>query len=227
MAGPSKGDVAPPPTYDPILPPRIESGPPDRLGLTERDYQDAARVIGCEVAVIKAVAEVESAGRGLLPDGRPTILYEAHVFHRLTNGRFAGARDRHGVPLSVPRWDRTLYGRSGAHQYDRLHDAMKLDERAAVMACSWGMFQIMGFNFASLGFPEVDTFQEFIEANDEPHEHLDLFVRFIMVNGLDDELRAKDWRGFARGYNGPGYEQNGYHTKMEAAYNRIVSGGQR
>ena len=203
------------------LPPPIPIAPKrDSKELTESDFEKAARTLDCEVAAIKAVAEVESAGRGLLPDGRPTILFEAHIFDRLTKGRFRGQRDRRGVPLSVPKWDRSLYGASGAHQYERLADAKKLDEKAAVFACSWGPFQIMGFNFASLGFPDVDTLVEFLENNDEPHEHLELFVRYILVNGLDDELRNLDWRGFARQYNGPGYEANAYHTKMAAAYRR-------
>jgi hypothetical protein len=29
-------------------------------------------------------------------------------------------------------------------------------------------------------------------------------IRFIIANGLDDELRRHDWAGFARGYNGSG-----------------------
>lgn len=209
--------VAPPPYLPP--PPSTSSPPPvDSLGLTESDYRQAAAVIGCEVAAIKAVAEVESTGRGFLPDGRPTILFEAHVFDRLTGGKHRGARDRRGVALSVPKWDRSLYGASGAHQYERLEDAMKLDEAAAVMACSWGLFQVMGFNFASLGFPEVRTFKQVLAAMDEAREHLDMFVRFIMVNQLDDELRRRDWPSFARQYNGPGYAQNKYDSKMEAAY---------
>lgn len=216
---PTKGDTAPAVIIPdrPWVPP-ASSGLVDSLGLTESDYALAAHQLGCDLPAIKAVAEVESAGRGLLPDGRPVILYEAHVFHRLTGGKYAGARDRRGVPLSVSKWDRTLYGKTGTAQYERLEDAMKLDEKAAVMACSWGLFQVMGFNFAALGFPDVDTLREFVESTDEPREHLNLFVQFVLVNGLDDELRAKDWKGFARGYNGPGYAQNKYDTKIAQAY---------
>jgi hypothetical protein len=192
--------------------------------LTEQDWHNAADVLGCTVAAVKAVAEVESAGRGLLPNGWPVILFEAHVFDRLTRGRFRNALDRYGVPLSAPRWDRSLYGRSGMHQYERLEDAARLDERAAVFATSWGPFQIMGFNYASLGFPDFDTMHEFVKRNDEPVEHLEYFTRFVLLNGLDDELRRLDWRGFARGYNGPQYEANQYHTKMAAAYERHRAG---
>jgi hypothetical protein len=191
---------------------------PDGLGLTDADYEQAAGRLGCSVAAVKAVAEVESAGRGFLLDGRPTILYEAHIFDRLTKGQFRGAVDRFGVSLSVPMWDRKLYGASGAHQYLRLEDAMALDERAAVFATSWGMFQIMGFNFAALGYPDVDTFREVIEAKDTAAEQLEMFIQFILVNGLDDELRELRWTDFARGYNGPAYAANQYDIKMSAAY---------
>jgi hypothetical protein len=197
----------------------------DRLGLTPSDYRAAAARIGCTVPAIRAVAEVESAGRGFLPDGRPAILFEAHQFHRLTRGRFGAERDRFGVPLSVLSWDRGLYGPPGAHQYARLEDAMRLDERAAVFATSWGTFQIMGFNFAALGFPDVDTFREVVAAQDEAREHLDLFVQFILVNGLDDELRDRRWADFARIYNGPGYAANRYDTKMAAAFARHAAAG--
>jgi two-component sensor histidine kinase len=50
--------------------------------LTEEDYKRAARRLGCSVAAIKAVAEVEAPGSGFLPDGRPKILFERHIFRR-------------------------------------------------------------------------------------------------------------------------------------------------
>jgi hypothetical protein len=53
---------------------------------------------------------------------------------------------------------------------------------------------------------------------DDEEKHLTAMVRFIISEALDDELRRHDWRGFARGYNGPGYAKNGYHTKLAAAF---------
>ena len=87
--------------------------------LTDEDFKRAAATLNVEVAAVRAVAEVEAAGRGFLADGRPQILYEAHIFHRLTNGEHTGARDRRGVALSVPRWERSLYGAGGAAQRSR------------------------------------------------------------------------------------------------------------
>lgn len=190
--------------------------PIDRI--SEADFAAAATELGCSVAAIKAVAFVESRGTGFLDDGRPVILYEAHVFDRLTKGKHRYAVDRSGVFLSVPSWDRRLYGRAGTHQYDRLSDAAKLDQRAALMACSWGTFQIMGMNYASLGFATVE---DFVAHMDTAAENLEVFVDFIRTNDLDDELQRLDWRGFARAYNGPGYAQNRYDQKMAEAYARF------
>ena len=38
-------------------------------------------------------------------------------------------------------------------------------------------------------------------------------------------LRRKDWTGFARGYNGPGYEANRYHEKLASAHARFARAG--
>ena len=57
-----------------------------------------------------------------------------------TGGRRRYDKDRTGKALSAPSWDRSLYGRGGAHQHERLEDAAKLNweaaHRLAVGACS-------------------------------------------------------------------------------------------
>jgi N-acetylmuramidase-like protein len=190
----------------------------DEQTLSTADFQRAAKTLNVEVAAIRAVAEVEAAGAGFLKDGRPAILYEAHVFHKETAGKHAGAKDRRGVALSSPSWNRSLYGATGAAQHARYEDARKLDPDAANKACSWGTFQILGQNHKACGF---DNSQAFVDAmwSGAP-AHLDAFVGFIKANKLDGALRAKNWANFARGYNGPGYATNKYDTKMAAAYKK-------
>src|ERR1700674_4802096 len=93
---------------------------------------------------IWTVLAVETSGCGFLPDRRPQILYERHIFHRLTGGAFDDG------DISDP--SRGNYGASGAHQYDRLSQAMALDRAAAIKSASWGLGQIMGMNSALAGF---------------------------------------------------------------------------
>jgi hypothetical protein len=189
--------------------------------LSPEDFARAAEALGCDVATVRAVAEVEATGRGFLADGRPQILYEAHIFHRLTKGEHATKMDRNGVALSSPKWNRALYGKAGAAQYDRLDDAAEHDSDAAHKSASWGMFQILGTNHAAAGHDDIQSFVDAMRSG--AGAHLDAFVSFVKTNRLDRALRAHDWKAFARGYNGPGFAANQYDTKLENAWKKWSS----
>ena len=182
--------------------------------LTEADYTRAAKALACDVAAVKAVAEVESRGSGFLADGQVRILFEAHVFDRLTAGRYRRAHPN----ISSARWDRTLYGAAGAHQHKRLQQAVALDRDAALQSASWGRFQVMGFNWRACGYPSLQAFITAMHAGEGAQ--LDAFVAFVRTRGLADELQRRDWVGFAAGYNGPAYAENAYDRKLAAAYKR-------
>ena len=49
-------------------------------------------------------------------------------------------------------------------------------------------------------------------------EHLKAFGNFITSNSLDGALRNHQWAKLAAGYNGPGYKDNQYDTKLANAY---------
>lgn len=193
------------------------AGPAQRL--SPRDIDVEADDIGCAPAVIRAVCDVESAGGGFLPDGRPKILFEAHLFGRLTKHLY----DQSYPNISAPSWDRALYGAGGAHQYARLGQALALDRLAALQSASWGMFQVLGTNFAACGYSDVESFVTAMVAGER--SHLDAFTRFCVANHLDDELRAAppQFAAFARGYNGPGYAANAYDIKLAAAYRKWLA----
>lgn len=184
--------------------------------LSEIDYADAAQLIGCDVAAIKAVAEVESGGAGFLPDGRCKILYEPHIFCRYTNARFS----RSYPTLSYPKWKPGSYGPLGA-QWPKFLLASKLDPTAAIYACSWGKFQIMGFNYVKCGYANVADFRAAMEASER--DHLLAFCGFIQSRGLTDELQRRDWSAFASGYNGAGFAANRYDQKIAAAYKKYAA----
>jgi hypothetical protein len=177
--------------------------------LDDAAIADAARRLGCEVAAVRAVVDVESGG-GFLADGRPKILFERHYFSRLTKGRF----DASHPGISNGAWGG--YGAGGAHQYDRLDEAIGCDRDAALRSASWGMFQIMGDNYRAAGFDDVEAYVKAMVSG-EPAQ-LDAFVGFVKKTRLDDELARRDWAGFARGYNGPAYRDNRYDQKLLAAF---------
>jgi len=185
--------------------------------MVDKDVEGAATALGCQVAAVRAVLDVESRG-GFLPDKRPKILFERHFFHRLTKGKFD--KGHAGISSATPG------GYSGgAAEYTRLAEAIGLDRNAGLRSASWGAFQIMGDNCKLAGFADVEGFVAAMVAGEGPQ--LTAFVAFVKAAGLADELRRTDWAGFARGYNGPNYAINRYDEKLAAAYLLHSAGGER
>lgn len=199
-------DAGEPPSAPPF---RLPTGP-GKPGLSEADFQRAARTLRCEIAGIKAVAEVEARGDGYLASGRPKILFEAHVFSRETRHAY----DRTHLDISSPTWNRALY-KGGEKEYERLERAMALDIPAALASASWGRFQVMGFNYQHAGFSSVETFVNAMFESES--RHLDAFISFLQATGLATPLREQRWADFARGYNGAGFAANQYDVKLKAA----------
>lgn len=177
-------------------------------------YKQAAETLGCNEAAIRAVASVESAGSGFLPDGRAKILFEAHIFSRLTGHKY----DSTHPDISSKKWNKKLYKGNEA-EYRRLDRAMALSAEIAVQSASWGKFQIMGFNYKRCGFKDI---QGFMFAMRSEEGQLKAFVGFIQSMKLADELQRRDWAGFASIYNGPAYAANKYDSKMATAYQRFA-----
>lgn len=182
--------------------------------LNEADFRWAAGYLQCDVPAIKAVAEVESMGAGFLPTGEPTILFEAHVFSRLTGNRY----DRSNPNVSSRKWNRALYGRAGIHQHQRLVQAVSLDRDPALQSASWGKFQVMGFNWDEMKYPSLQNFVNSMYQSEG--EHLKSFVKYIVAFGLANFLRNHQWAQLANGYNGPRWAENDYANKMHRAWRR-------
>jgi hypothetical protein len=182
------------------------------------DYAETASILGVEEAAVRAVCEVESGGRsGFLPDGRPMILFEGHIFWRELKKRGINPecyKDKYRDVLS-PTWDRTSY-KGGAAEHDRLRKAASINEEAALCSTSWGMFQIMGFNHKACGYDTVQAYVEGIKAGS--NNHLLGFARFLKSTGIGKALKSLDWAAFAEKYNGPAYRQNRYDEKLQHAY---------
>jgi hypothetical protein len=168
---------------------------------------------------MRASKKVE-APRGAFDDqGRPSILYERHVFSRNTNpkDKFNASHPN----LSALRgYGAGGYGSFGA-QYGKLELAYALDPEAAFEACSWGAFQVLGENAVALGYQSARAMA--VELATSEAAHLDSYVRFIKTNNLADELgrcRAGDPDScipFVREYNGEGFRGFGYHIKFADA----------
>jgi hypothetical protein len=184
--------------------------------LTQKALDEAGRSVGIPTAAMWAVIQVESSGAGYLEDRRPKILFERHLFHRATGGRFDATHPDISNPSSGG------YGPGGAHQYSRLTEALALDRKAALSSASWGLGQVLGVNFKIAGFNDVeDMINKMVQS--ERHQLLGMF-NFIKGNNLDVHLQNERWLSFALGYNGQNAEENGYPHKLQAAFEVFNNG---
>jgi len=197
---------------------------PSALALVPADLVLAARRLDVELAALEAVVDVESRGSGFLPDGRPVILFEGHRFWDELTKRGVDpdpiAAQGHGDVL-YPSWTKQHYV-GGAGEYQRLAEAEGIAltvcrgrASAALCSASWGMFQIMGFNHRACGFASVEDFVDAMKRHER--DHLAAFCAFVREEGILPYLQEKDWRGFARRYNGTG-QVDVYAGRLAAAH---------
>lgn len=174
------------------------------LTLTESDFQTCADLLNVDVRAIKTIAAVESRGGGFFPDDTPKTLFEAHKFYKFTDGLFAES----DPDLCVKRWTPSLYGKNWREEKKRFYRAEALDQEAALLSCSWGMFQIMGFNFEVCGFnnkalSKQQNLLNFVKAmHKDEGEQLKAAGFFIKASPeIHHSLQIGDWYG-ASIYNG-------------------------
>lgn len=188
--------------------------------LTDSDFSRAALELDVPIAAIKAVQEIETGGKGgFFCKNKPTILFEGHIFWNQLKKRGINPEDHlvGNEDILYPKWTKKYY-LGGEKEYNRLNRARFIDSESALCSASWGMFQIMGFNYKSCGYTKVNDFVD--DMCKSEGKQLDIFISFIKANKLDKYLKELDWDGFARKYNGPSYKENKYDEKLKKAYKK-------
>ncbi|MGU2443282.1 N-acetylmuramidase domain-containing protein [Burkholderia cenocepacia] len=196
----------------------LSAGRRDPRHLTDADLQRAADRLQVDLAAVRAVNEVESKGAGFLPDGRPVILYERHIMYRQLA---AAGLDADALAAKYPALVNSKRGgyAGDAAEYARLASASQISAACALEATSWGAFQIMGFHWKALGYPDVFAFVDAMKVSEA--EQLEAFVRFVLADKVMlAALRGKKWAKFAELYNGKAYAENLYDVKLERAFDR-------
>lgn len=178
------------------------------------------------LAHVAAITEVESNGKVFGPDGRPMVLFEPHKFYLKLSG---AARDEAvKLKLASKSWNKRLYPKTQADRWKQIEGAAALCDRHgfwngfAYESASYGVGQVLGEHWDDLAFESFQAFLEMMMSG--ASGQIDIMLRFVVKNGLDDELRAGRWAAFARGYNGPKFAANKYDTKMAAAALRYDGG---
>lgn len=190
-------------------------------GLTDADYNSAALALGDGIspALVRAFAEVESGGKsGFGLAGLPIIAFEGHWFRRYTHAKF----DLTHPMLSYPYLEKAgtqwrVNNGNQATAWEALKTAMALDHDAALRSCSWGMFQVMGFNFEACGYSTVDDFVTAMKGGEIGQ--LQAFLGYCKQSPTCIKaMQAKDFAAMARSYNGKDYGD--YDKRIARAYKK-------
>ncbi|BDD79871.1 hypothetical protein [Burkholderia phage FLC9] len=195
--------------------------------LQSHDYVAAAQQLGILTSTIRTVCTVETSGSGFLPDGRCIILFERHIFLKQL---LALGVQQAQINTWVAKGNGDIINATpggyagGAGEYSRFNRAFALNPKAAMGACSWGLFQIMGFHYDWAGYKDVDSFVTDMRVSED--KQLEAFVNFIKITSggqMQKLLQNKDWLNFARQYNGSNEANSNppYHTRLANAFNQL------
>jgi hypothetical protein len=193
--------------------------------LNENDFIKASNKLQIETNVIKTVTTVEALQFGFYNNGLPVMLFERHHFYKQLCAA-KGVDFANKAAIDFPDICNPSPGgyQGGKHELDRLDRAKSIDETSALLSASYGLFQIMGFNYAQAGYKSVKEYYEAICISEQ--NQLDAFVNYLMLDktkSLLNSLKKKDFTAFAKEYNGPAYAKNNYDTKMMKAYQSLSS----
>lgn len=200
----------------------LRAGKADPRLLKHADIAAAADALDVDIGCILAVNEVESVGHGFLPDGRPKILFERHVMYKRLKG---DDYDADGLAAQYPNLINQARGgyAGGSAEHGRFRTACGIDQTCAIESASWGLFQIMGYHWQTLGYASAEEFMNAMQRSEAGQ--LDAFVRFVKADpALHKALKSRKWAEFAKLYNGPAYKENSYDAKLAAAFTRHSSG---
>ena len=111
-------------------------------------------------------------------------------------------------------WDKKLY-KGGVAEVSRVNEAFLISPVAALRSASWGAFQICGFNSGPLS-----VFEFYRDIWTSETGQLEVLSEFLVTSGIVPYMKSLNFPEIARRYNGPGYATNGYHVKLNKAYQK-------
>lgn len=204
------------------------------------DFDRIAMRLGIEAAALHAIAAAEVGSLAPPPNAAPVIRFEVHSILRMVEknapGNFAALAEVIQLRDAPQPWhaDAHWYKSDPDDDWQRVHSGSQGDEHAAMInagqidpdsalkCTSWGVGQLMGWHYGDLGYERV---QEMVsDAYLGEAEQFNQWRKFF-ENHKDGALlplmRKKNWRGFAKIYNGPG-QVDYYGKALQKHYNRAI-----
>lgn len=171
-----------------------------------------ARDVAIMPSMLLAIVDKESTGAGFLPDGRAVILFERHKFYQFTKAKYnekqAEAWRAENSNVCFPVWTHDAYF-GGAGEWDRFEAARSMEAEIAMLSTSWGLMQVMGFNYHVCGYDNVQDMVQDMTLNETLQ--MRAAINFICKQpNLYTAAKNRNFEGVARVYNGAGFKKNNY-----------------
>ena len=190
--------------------------------INDNDYATTAKDLGVEKEVLMAIASQESKHASFKAVKQATILFERHKMYRLLIKK---GNTKASVDALSKKYPSIVNEDSGGYNdmtsYEKLKIAKSIDYSCAVQSCSWGKFQVMGFNYANLySSPrELEKAMNMCEL-----QQFKYFVSYLKnTSGMVDALKNKNWERIATLYNGPNWKNQNpeYANNIKRYYNQF------
>ena len=190
--------------------------------INDNDYATTAKDLGVEKEVLMAIASQESKHASFKAVKQATILFERHKMYRLLIKK---GNTKASVDALSKKYPSIVNEDSGGYNdmtsYEKLKIAKSIDYSCAVQSCSWGKFQVMGFNYANLySSPrELEKAMNMCEL-----QQFKYFVSYLKnTSGMVDALKNKNWERIAILYNGPNWKNQNpeYANNIKRYYNQF------
>lgn len=179
--------------------------------ISEADIVRLARANGIPPYLALACAYKETADlEGSYSSGALNALYEDHVAYRNTNGAIRQRLTDN--KLAAKGWRDLPYPSSPYPAIDKCVAIAGVE--VAALSSSWGMYQLLGENYAMLGFETAADMVAWL-AISEINQFLG-WIKFIDATNIRHKLIAEDWDGYSLAYNGKAYKSHNYHKKLQA-----------
>jgi hypothetical protein len=174
------------------------------MRITDNQIESLAIEFGIKTSRIQAIKHVESGGIGFdSKTGKIIIQFEPVWFKRKSPYTPSGKWSLNKVERQAKEWE-------------AFNDAFAKNPNAAMEATSVGMMQVMGFNYAKLGFKSVGSMWDY--AKESEYNQLRLGLLYIKSNKkMFDALVKGDWKVVAYYYNGENYWVLKYDSKLAEA----------
>ena len=191
---------------------------------------------GLDPRVLRAVMQAESGQKPFGSDGKIIIRFEPHVFARATASKALGLNRRptdeeanqHGSKVLNPGMTTIWEGRKRvggqAAEWETLARARAIDEHAAISSTSFGLGQVMGYNYKLAEYPSPTAMFEDFQTSGVA-QALGMLRMIKNVPKQVKALKALDFPAFVASYNGAkiGTSNNaGYVKRMQDNLARLA-----